>query len=256
MAATRVLIADDEPLARQRLRTLAAKEADVVIVGECATGRAAAEMLRQKPADVAFLDVQMPDGDGFDVIREVGADRMPAVVFVTAYDRYALQAFAVHAVDYLLKPFDAVRFREALRRARTRAESRARGEREQRLLALVRELSGAPVPVERLAVRSASRMSLVRVDDLDYAEACGNYVRLHCGTERHLMRETMNGLEARLDRRRFARIHRSVLVNLDRVRELHPLFHGDWVVVLRSGVRLTLSRTYREQVQQLMAGRG
>ena len=255
MGATRVLIADDEPLARQRLRTLAAKEADVVIVGECATGRAAAAMLRERLADVAFLDVQMPDGDGFDVIREVGVERMPAVVFVTAYDRYALQAFAVHAVDYLLKPFDGARFREALGRARTRADARVRGEREGRLLALVRELSGAPPPAERLAVRSASRMALVRVEDLDYAEACGNYVCLHCRGERHLMRETMNALEARLDRRRFARIHRSVLVNLDRVKELHPLFHGDWAVVLRSGVRLTLSRTYREQVQQLMAGR-
>jgi len=255
MAATRVLIADDEPLARQRLRTLAAREADVVVVGECATGRAAAEMLRQHPADVAFLDVQMPDGDGFDVIREVGADRMPAVVFVTAYDRYALKAFDVHAVDYLLKPFDGIRFREALRRARLRAESRTRGEREQRLLALVRELGGAPAPAERLAVRSASRVALVRVDDLDYAEACGNYVRLHCGTARHLLRETMNGLEARLDRRRFARVHRSAIVNLDRVLELHPLFHGDWALVLRGGVRLTLSRTYREAVQRLMAGR-
>ncbi|HEU0105170.1 MAG TPA: response regulator, partial [Vicinamibacteria bacterium] len=123
MGATRVLIADDEPLARQRLRTLASKEAGVVIVGECATGRAAAAILRQRPADVAFLDVQMPDGDGFDVIREVGMERMPAVVFVTAYDRYALQAFAVHAVDYLLKPFDGARFREALARARTRADA-------------------------------------------------------------------------------------------------------------------------------------
>jgi len=255
MGATRVLIADDEPLARQRLRTLAAKETGVVVVGECATGRAAAAMLRQRPADVAFLDVQMPDGDGFDVIREVGVDRMPAVVFVTAYDRYALQAFAVHAVDYLLKPFDGMRFREALDRARARADARARGEREQRLLALIRELSGAPPPAERLAVRSASRVSVVRVEDLDYAEASGNYVRLHCRGERHLMRGTMNALEARLDRRRFARIHRSLLVNLDRVQELHPLFHGDWVVVLRSGVRLTLSRTYRDHVQRVMAGR-
>jgi len=255
MGATRVLIADDEPLARQRLRTLASKEAGVVIVGECATGRAAAAILRQRPADVAFLDVQMPDGDGFDVIREVGVERMPAVVFVTAYDRYALQAFAVHAVDYLLKPFDGERFREALARARTRADARARGEREQRLLALVRELSGAPPPAERLAVRSASGVSVVRVEDLDYAEASGNYVRLHCRSERHLLRETMNALEARLDRRRFARIHRSLLVNLDRVQELHPLFHGDWVVVLRSGVRLTLSRTYRDHVHQVMAGR-
>jgi two-component system, LytTR family, response regulator len=253
MGVLRVLIADDEPLARQRMRTLAVREPEVEVVGECATGRAAAEALRARAADVAFLDVEMPDGDGFDVIREVGPARMPAVVFVTAYDRYALRAFEVHAVDYLLKPFDGARFREALRRARARAEGSS-PERAQRLRDLVRELGGT-APAERLVVRSASRVVLVPVDEIDYAEACGNYVRLHCRDARHLMRETMNGLESRLDRRRFARIHRSLLVNLDRVQELHPLFHGDWAVILRGGARLTLSRNYRDRVPQLTAGR-
>jgi two-component system LytT family response regulator len=255
MAALRVLIADDEPLARQRLRTLASSEPDVVVVGECASGRAAAEVLRTRAADVVFLDVEMPEGDGFDVIHEVGPERMPAVVFVTAYDRYAVRAFEVHAVDYLLKPFDGPRFREALRRARARAELSARAERARSLRDLVQELGGVSAPVERLFVRSASRVVLVPVDEIDYAEACGNYVRLHCRGGRHLMRETMNGLEVRLDPRRFARIHRSLLVNLDRVQELHPLFHGDWAVLLRSGARLTLSRTYRDRLPQLTAGR-
>src|SRR5262249_12366255 len=191
----------------------------------------------------------------FDVIREVGPERMPAVVFVTAYDRYALRAFDVHAVDYLLKPFDGARFREALRRARLRAEGGSPGEGERRLRELLDEVAGAPAPAERLVVRSASRVVLVPVEEIDYAEACGNYVRLHCRAGRHLMRETMNGLEALLDRRRFARIHRSVIVNLDRVQELQPLFHGDWAVILRSGARLTLSRTYRDRVPELTARR-
>ena len=240
MSPLRVLIADDEPLARQRLRTLAAEEPNVRVVGECATGRAAVDGLRAQEADVAFLDVQMPEGNAFDVIREVGPDRMPVVVFVTAYDRYALRAFEVHAVDYLLKPFDRARFREALRRARLQVQARAGA-------------GVAATGTERLAVRSSSRVSLVRVNDLDYVESCGNYVRLHCGDERHLMRETMTALEARLDPRRFARIHRCILVNLDRVKELHPLFHGDWMVVLRSGVRLSLSRNYRDRVPELRA---
>jgi two-component system LytT family response regulator len=234
-APVRVLIADDEPLARQRLRVLAGAEPGVTVVAECATGRAAAAALRAQDVDVAFLDVEMPDGDGFEAVRGAERGRAPAVVFVTAYEAYARRAFDVEAVDYLLKPFDAARFREALRRACAR-----------------RAAAEGPRPVERLAVRSASRVSVVRVDELDYAEACGNYVELHCEGRRHLIRETMRGLEARLDPRRFVRIHRSCLVNIDRVREMHPLFHGDWLVVLAGGARLTMSRTYRERVQRLL----
>jgi two-component system LytT family response regulator len=177
---------------------------------------------------------------------------MPAVVFVTAYERYALDAFEVHAVDYLLKPFGADRFREALGRARLRVHDREHG---RDLVPLLRQLAGRNGGPERLEVRSSSRIAFVRVDDLDYAEAWGNYVRLHCGAERHLMRETMNSLEARLDPRRFVRIHRSTLVNVDRVKETVPLFHGDWEVVLRSGVRLVLTRTHRERAQRLLGGR-
>ena len=249
----RALIVDDEALARERIRSLLAAEADVVVAGECANGDEAVAALRRRGADLVFLDVQMPGRDAFDVIRDVGPEQMPAVVFVTAYDRYAVKAFEVHAVDYLLKPFDGERFREALARVRSRLLDRA-GDGGP-LVPLLRELAARPAQPERLAVRSASRISFVRVEEVDYAEACGNYVCLHCGSERHLMRETMNALEARLDPRRFVRIHRSALVNVDRVKEIHPLFHGDWEVVLRSGVRLTLTRTHREEAQRLLTGR-
>jgi two-component system LytT family response regulator len=242
---------DDEPLARERIRSLLAEERDCVIAGECANGDEAVRALRRGPADVVFLDVQMPGRSAFDVIRDVGPARMPAVVFVTAYERYAVDAFEAHAVDYLLKPFGADRFRDALGRARARVRDEDGG---RRLAPLLRELADRDGRPERLEVRSSSRISFVRVDELDYAEAWGNYVRLHCGGERHLLRETMNGLEARLDPRRFARIHRSTIVNVDRVKETVPLFHGDWEVVLRSGVRLVLTRTHRERVQRLLAG--
>jgi two-component system LytT family response regulator len=247
----RALIVDDEPLARRRIRSLLAAEADVTVAGECANGDEAVAALRAAPADLVFLDVQMPGRGAFDVIRAVGPERMPAVVFVTAYERYAIEAFEVHAVDYLLKPFGPERFRQAVGRAR----ARLRAHDGRRLLPLLAE-AAAPAPAsERLEVRSSSRITFVRVDDLDYAEAWGNYVRLHCGSERHLMRETMAGLLARLDPRRFVRIHRSTLVNVDRVKEIHALFHGDWEVVLRDGTRLVMTRTHREQAQRLLAGR-
>ena len=247
----RALIVDDEPLARERIRALLAQDPDVSLAGECRNGKEAVKAIREERPDLVFLDVQMPGPDAFAVIQEVGPARMPAVVFVTAYDRYALKAFDVHAVDYLLKPFDAARFHEALRRARAQIDAAGRAEAERKLAALIRELSAA-AGGERLAVRSAGRVSFVGVDEIDYVEACGNYVRLHCGGERHLMRETLSGLEGRLPARRFARIHRSTLVNLDRIKELQPLFHGDWAVVLRSGARLTLSRSYRERLRHLV----
>jgi two-component system LytT family response regulator len=247
----RALIVDDEPLARRRIRSLLAAEADVSVAGECASGDEAVAALRARRADLVFLDVQMPGRGAFDVIREVGPERMPAVVFVTAYERYAIDAFEVHAVDYLLKPFGAERFREAVGRARARLQ----GHDGRRLRPLLDAVAARTGPPPRLEVRSSSRIAFVRVDDLDYAQAWGNYVRLHCGAERHLMRETMSGLLARLDPRRFVRIHRSTLVNVDRVKEIHALFHGDWEVVLRDGTRLTMTRTHREQAQRLLAGR-
>jgi two-component system LytT family response regulator len=246
---TRVVIADDEPLARERLRTLLADEDWIDLVAECPDGPSAAAAIQQLRPDLVFLDVQMPGASGFDVIHTVGADRMPFVVFVTAFDRYALRAFDVHALDYLLKPFDRDRFRETLTRARKQLQRRSNGELERRLLELVQDLKPAPHPMERFVVKAGGRVFFVRADEIEWIEAAGNYVKLHVGSEEHLFRETMNAIEAKLDPDQFFRIHRSHIVNIERVRELQPWFNGEYVVFLRSGTRLTLSRGYRERVQ-------
>ena len=246
---TRVLIADDEPLARDRLRMLLSKEEWVEIAGECANGPEAVHAIQKLNPDLVFLDVQMPGATGFDVIESVGAERMPAVVFVTAYDRYALRAFDVHAIDYLLKPFDRERFQQALTRARQHIERKDAGELERRLLELVQDLRSSPSRPERFVIKSGGRVFFVRTDEIDWIEAAGNYVKLHVGAEAHLLRETMNALEAQLDPDVFFRIHRCHIVNIERVKELQPWFNGEYVVFLRSGARLMLSRGYREKLQ-------
>ena len=246
---TRALIVDDEPLARLRLRALLAQENDVVVIGECADGAAAIAEIEGLRPDVVFLDVQMPELDGFDVIEAVGPSRMPLVVFVTAYDQYALDAFRVRALDYLLKPFEDERFRDTLARARARLEeTRQRGAPDSRLEALVADIAATRRHVQRLVVRSGGRVFFLRVDDLDWIEAADNYVRLHVGRASHLLRETLKQLEQRLDPERFVRIHRSAIVNLDRIQELEPWFHGEYIVILRDGTRLRASRTFARRL--------
>jgi two-component system LytT family response regulator len=249
-ARVRVLIADDEPLARERLRTLLGVESWLEIVAECPDGTQAADAIARLQPDLAFLDVQMPGATGFDVIDRVGAAKMPLVVFVTAFDRYALRAFDVHALDYLLKPFDRERFQQTLARARQQLERRSNGEFERRLLALVQDLKPSPSRLERFVIKSGGRVFFVRADEIDWIEAAGNYVKLHVGAEAHLFRETMTTLETQLDPDVFFRIHRSHIVNIERVKELQPWFNGEYVVFLRSGTRLTLSRGYREKLQE------
>jgi two-component system LytT family response regulator len=246
---TRVLIADDEPLGRARLRMLLAEEPWLEVVAECADGRATIAAIEKFSPELVFLDVQMPGGSGFDVIDAVGAGRMPFVIFVTAFDRYALRAFDVHALDYLLKPFDRDRFRDALARARERIERHSNGDLERRLLALVNDLKPGNQPLERFVIKSSGRVFFLRAEDIEWIEAAGNYVKLHVGAETHVFRETMNSLEARLNPSTFFRIHRSHIVNIERVRELQPWFNGEYVVFLTSGARLTLSRGYREKLQ-------
>ena len=249
-ARIRALVVDDEPLARERLRMLLASEDWLEIVHECADGLSAVSAIQKLRPDLVFLDVEMPGATGFDVIEAIGADRMPFVVFVTAYDKYAIKAFDVHAVDYLLKPFDRERFHKALARARQQLEQRSSGELERRLLALVNDLKPAHQRMERFVVKSGGRVFFVRAEEIDWIEAAGNYVKLHVGAEAHLFRETMNALEARLNPDTFYRIHRSHIVNIERVRELQPWFNGEYVVFLKSGTRLTLSRGYREKLQE------
>jgi two-component system, LytTR family, response regulator len=246
----RVLVADDEPLARERLRTLLAREDWVEVVGECPDGTHAIDAIGRLQPDLVFLDVQMPGASGFEVIDAVGPAHMPLVVFVTAYDQYALRAFDVHALDYLLKPFDRDRFQEALLRARQQLERRPSGDLERRLLELVQDLKPSAHRLERFVIKSGGRVFFVRADEIDWIEAAGNYVKLHVGGEAHLFRETMNALESQLDADIFFRIHRSHIVNIERVKELQPWFNGEYVVFLRSGTRLTLSRGYREKLQE------
>ena len=255
MSKIRTLVVDDEPMARERVLALLRQEQDVEVIGECGDGSQAVSAIQQQSPDLVFLDVQMPGCTGFDVIQTVGADRMPTVVFVTAYDEYALKAFEVHALDYLLKPFGKDRFQETLKHAREALDHRRAGDLGRRLLALVHDVKPEPQRQDRLVVKSGGRVFFLRTEEIDWIEASGNYVRLHLGEEGHLFRETMNNMEAKLDPRRFARIHRSRIVNIERIRELQPWFNGEYVVILRDGTRLTLSRNYRERLQEHLGSR-
>jgi two-component system, LytTR family, response regulator len=247
MAKIRTLIVDDERLARERLRQLLAQEPDIEVTGECATGNEALRWFRESPPDVAFLDVQMPELDGFGLIEAAPPESLPLFVFVTAYDEYALRAFEVDAVDYLLKPFDQERLRKTLDRVRARLQNGTTRMDERALAATLNRLR-AP-RVDRLVIRDGAHLAVVRTDSIDWVEAADNYVVVHCGPVTHILRETLNSLESSLDDSVFVRIHRSTIVNLDRVKELQPWFRGDYRVILQDGTVLTLSRTFKDRVQ-------
>jgi len=246
----KTLIVDDEPLARERIRDLLARDPEVLVAGECADGVEAIAAIRALEPDLVFLDVQMPEKGGFDVVAEIGVDALPTLVFVTAYDEYALRAFEACALDYILKPFDEERFARTL--ARAKAQIVGTGERDvhRRVLALVEELRARAKHLDRLMIRAGGRLFFVDVGEIDWIEAEGNYVRIHVGEASHLLRETISGLESQLDPDRFLRVHRSTIVSLDRVREIRPLFHGEHSVVLRDGTTLTLSRGYRDRLSR------
>ena len=249
MKKIRTLVVDDEPLARERVVGFLSAEPDIEIIGQCRDGEEAASAIVDHAPDLVFLDVQMPAMNGFEVIEAVGNERMPLVIFVTAYDQHALRAFQVRALDYILKPFDRERFSEALQRARKQIERNETGDLGRRLLALVKDLRKDQPRTDRLVVKSGGRLFFLRMDEIDWIEAAGNYVRLHVGTTSHLLRETMNAIEGRLDPEKFFRIHRSRIVNMERIQELQPWLNGEYAVLLRTGTRLTLSRGYREKLQ-------
>lgn len=252
----RALVVDDEPLGRERLRTLLADDPEIEIVGECADGRSAVEAVRDLGPDLVFLDVQMPLLDGFDVVEEVGAEAMPPVIFVTAYDEYAIKAFEVHALDYLLKPFDRERFERALERAKQHLALKEKGGalagQLRALLAEVRSGRETADDVDRLVIRSRGRITIVPTRELDWVEAAGNYARLHAGEETHLMRETMTGLADQLPATEFARVSRSAIVRLDQIRELKRRPHGEYTIVLRDGTRVKSSRGYADRLEELL----
>jgi len=246
--SVRVLVADDERPAREKLRSHLAREPDVELAGEAADGVEAVRSIRELAPDLVFLDVQMPGLDGFEVIEAVGVEDMPAVVFVTAFDEYALRAFEVEAIDYLLKPFDAARFDRAFERARKRLDAGARADAPGRISRLLGAVQPERGHLRRFVVSDRGRIVLVPVSEVFRLSAEGNYVRLHTPAGTHLVRDTLARLETRLAPERFARIHRSEIVAVDAVRELQPWSHGDYVVLLRNGDRLRLSRRYQSRL--------
>ena len=255
-AKIRTLIIDDEPLARRNLRVLLEKDPQIEILEECRNGREAVKAINTHSPDLIFLDIQMPELDGFDVLARVGPEHIHAIIFVTAFDQYALKAFDVHALDYLLKPFDDERFAHALQRAKSQIEAREIDRLSKRLLALLEEREGERSVskqqqdyLTRLMIKISGRVVLLKVEEIDFIEADGNYAKLHVGRKSHLLREKMHDLEARLDPSKFVRIHRSAIVNLDRIKEMHPHFNGDYLVVLEDGRQLKLSRSRRENLE-------
>ncbi len=247
----KTLLVDDEPLAREGLRMLLSEDADVASIHEARNGREAVEAIRAIRPDLVFLDVQMPEMDGFDVVREIGAEHMPAVVFVTAHDQHAIQAFEINALDYLLKPVSAERFAKALARAKLRLNARPADETGRQIVSLLESMTSPPRYLKRLAVRAAGKTILVDVADVDWIEAAENYVQLHVGRSGHLVHVAMNTLEKSLDPEMFLRIHRSTIVNVTRVRELQAALHGEYVLTLSNGVRLQSGRLYNEKVRAL-----
>jgi two-component system, LytTR family, response regulator len=248
----RAAIVDDEPLARRRIRNLLTEAPDVKVIAEFANGKDAIESLEESPPDLLFLDIQMPEIDGFDVLQAIGVGRVPAVIFVTAYDQFALRAFEAHALDYLLKPFDDERFEAALQRARERIRQQQGGDLDRRLQALLENVRGDHGYLRRLVVPSGHRNVFVRTEHIDWIEAERNYIRLHVGGRAYLLRENLSHIVSALDPATFCRIHRSIIVNIDRIQAVEALFRGEYQVVLHDGTKLTSGRSYRRNLHALM----
>ena len=245
----RALIVDDEALGRERIRSLLARRSDVTVAGEAGDGDEAVQMIAEEDYDVVFLDIQMPHVTGFEVIAAVGADAMPPVIFVTAYDKHALRAFEVHALDYLLKPVDPERFNEAVDRVVGATSTTGTAKRDtavvDRIQALIEDFEPRPKPLERLMIKTSDHIEFVDSSDIDWIEAAGNYANLHVGNRSLLIRQTMKSLENRLDDATFMRIHRSTIVNINRIKGVYAMFNGDHEVRLVDGTKLTLSRGYK-----------
>ena len=248
-----MLIIDDEPIARQGLRTLLASHRELEIIGECRNGREAVKAIAEQSPDLVFLDVQMPRMNGFEVVAEIGADDMPAVVFVTAYDEYAIKAFEVAALDYLLKPFDEDRFEKAIGRIKAHFSKTSFNQLNSSLSALLKSIDReTPKQDERVVIKSGGRIFFVNIDEIDWIEAAGNYVRLHVGDKSHLLRQTMDGIFEKLSEDKFVRIRRSVIVRISQIKMLQPLFKGEYQITLKDGTELNSSRRYRDQLGRLL----
>lgn len=266
----RIVVVDDEMLARKALKAMLEDDPETELIAECRNGMEAVEAIRGQSPDIVFLDIQMPEMDGFEVIEEIGAAAMPVTVFVTAFDQYALRAFDAHALDYLLKPFDHERFYAALQRAKALIRQQKLSEISENLFALLEETkskngestpethfksspgAAQPEPLDRVVIKSGGRIYFLKTEEIDWVEGAGDYLSLHSGTKTHLVRAKMGDFHARLDSKKFLRIHRSTIVNIDCIKDLQPLFKGEYVVTLKSGKQLKASRGYRQALQPLL----
>lgn len=244
----RTLIVDDMKLARERLKQALSGDTEIKVIGECANGHEAVIAIAKENPDLVFLDVQMPKMNGFEVVETIGAEKMPTVVFVTAYDEFALRAFEINALDYLLKPIDEERLAKTISRIKRQIKETGRGDIETRLLQLLGKVENKPGYSRRIAVKTAQHTILVATEDIDWIGGAGNYLELHVGKDVYLIRERFHKLEQKLDPDQFVRIHRSTIVNIERIKMLHPMFNGDHIIVLQDGVKLNLSRTYHEKL--------
>ena len=261
----RALVVDDESLAREALSVMLGDDPEMEVIAECRNGREAVTAIRRESPDIVFLDIQMPEIDGLQVVEEIGAGAMPVTVFVTAYDKYALRAFEAHALDYLLKPFDHDRFNTALQRAKTLVRQRKIGEIGESLFALMQDMRSkngespaetdkAPdkEPIDRVVIKSGGRIYFLKTDEIDWVEGTGDYLTLHSAGGTHLIRETMSNFRAELNAKKFLRIHRSTIINIERIKDIQPLFKGEYIITLTSGKRLRSSRGYRHELQRLL----
>jgi two-component system LytT family response regulator len=242
----RTLIVDDEPLARKRIKRLLAEEPDISVIGECGSGPQTIKVIQETSPDLLFLDIQMPEIGGFEVLQSIPEGRMPIIIFITAYDQHALKAFEVHALDYLMKPFKQERFKQAVERARDHLRNNGTRGSNPGLTALIGQLRAEQNYLTRFMVKSSNRVVLVRAGEVDWIESAANYALLHVGDKTHIVRETMQALEVKLSPKTFQRISRSVIVNLERVKELQPMGKGQYVIMLANGRQLTMSRGIRD----------
>jgi len=243
----RAIIVDDEPLAREKVQLFAASEPDIEIVDVCSNGHEAITSFNKFKPDLLFLDIQMPEITGFEVLQRLPSTKLPGIIFITAYDEFALRAFEFHALDYLLKPYDRERFQKSVAHARTALRSASETETTtEQIKLLLNSIQQTSNKLERLIVKTNGRIIFLRIEEIDWMEAAGNYVKLHVGNEAHLIRETMNGLEQQLNPQKFIRIHRSTIINIEKIKELEPYFNGEYKVVLNNHTQLILSRNYRE----------
>jgi two-component system, LytTR family, response regulator len=246
------LIVDDEPLAREGLRSLLLEDGQFPTILEARNGREAVAIIQSQKPDLVFLDIQMPEGDGLAVVRQIAPEHMPALVFVTAHNQYAIQAFEINAVDYLLKPVTTSRFHQSLARVKNRLQSQPPADRSREILKLLETISSPSRHIKRVAVRSAGKTVFVDLDEVDWMEAAENYVQLHTSRAVHMLHVSMNTLESSLDPELFVRIHRSLIVNINRIRDLQPATHGEFFLTLHSGVRLQSGRLYSAKLKSLL----